>query len=201
MIYTGPKFYQHHQRSWPWPWGRGHRLRILKMLKFSFMFLRPQYFLTLSPIWFIFGLMIHIGPKFCAVLSPFPSGHVKIKVTDLEFSRHKMCNIRRAILSGDRSCLEAYWRAEKQTGSQKYVAFLLKNYCNNPQVYLLPKIQFLNFCWGGCYARLQGNWNLRTHISQNNLPQRYIKSMRNACTFFMEIDDDVLVFYVPFNII
>ena len=37
-------------------------------------------------------------------------GHVKIKVTDLEFSRNKMCNIRWAILSGDRSCFSlAFW--------------------------------------------------------------------------------------------
>ena len=32
--------------------------------------LRPHYFLTLSPISFIFGMMIHIGSKFCAVPSP-----------------------------------------------------------------------------------------------------------------------------------
>ena len=37
-------------------------------------------------------------------LPPPHTGHVKIKVTDLEFSRNNMCNIRRAILSGDRSC-------------------------------------------------------------------------------------------------
>ena len=36
-------------------------------------------------------------------------GHVKIKVTDLEFSRNKMCSIRRAILSGDRSCYIWQW--------------------------------------------------------------------------------------------
>ena len=41
-----------------------------QMLKFSLKFLRPHYFLTLSPIWFIFGMMIHFGPKFCAVPSP-----------------------------------------------------------------------------------------------------------------------------------
>ena len=35
---------------------------------------------------------------------PTARGHVKIKVTDLEFSRNKMCNIRLAFLSGDRSC-------------------------------------------------------------------------------------------------
>ena len=56
MIYTGPKFYRHHQHLWPWP--LGHRLRILKMLAF-------------------YGVRI---------------------------SRNKMCNIRRAILSCDRSC-------------------------------------------------------------------------------------------------
>ena len=79
-----------------------HTLRILKMLKFWFTFLRPYYFLTLSPNWFIFGLMniLHI-----AIPHPHPTlGHVKIKVTDLEFSRNKMCTIRQAILSGDRSC-------------------------------------------------------------------------------------------------
>ena len=35
-----------------------------QMLKFSFKFLKPHYFLTLPSIWFIFGMMIHIGPKF-----------------------------------------------------------------------------------------------------------------------------------------
>ena len=51
--------------------------------------------------------MIHISPNFYAVPIPTTLGHVKIKVTDLEISRNKMCNIRRAILSlsGDRSCL------------------------------------------------------------------------------------------------
>ena len=58
-------FYQHHQHSWPWPWGRGHSLRILKMLKFSFKFLRPHYFLTLSLIYLAWY-------KFCAVQSPQP---------------------------------------------------------------------------------------------------------------------------------
>ena len=33
---------------------------------------KTYYFLTLSPIWFIFGMMIHIGPKFCAVPSSHP---------------------------------------------------------------------------------------------------------------------------------
>ena len=41
-----------------------------QMLKFLLKFLRPHYFLTLSSIWFIFGMMIYSGPKFCAVPSP-----------------------------------------------------------------------------------------------------------------------------------
>ena len=41
-----------------------------QMLKFSLKFLKTSYFLTLPPICFIFGMMIHIGPKFCAVPSP-----------------------------------------------------------------------------------------------------------------------------------
>ena len=58
-----------------------------KMLKFSFKFLRSHYFLTL--FWF---------DEFC-IVHPNPStpSHVKIKITNLEFSRNKMCNIRRAI--------------------------------------------------------------------------------------------------------
>ena len=50
-----------HRRRW-----RRHP----QMLKFSLKFLKPHYFLTLSSICFIFGMMIHIGPKFCAVPSP-----------------------------------------------------------------------------------------------------------------------------------
>ena len=57
-----------------------------QILKLSLKFLRPQFFLTLSPIWFIFAMIIYIGPKFYAVPSPAPLGHVKVKVTDLEFS-------------------------------------------------------------------------------------------------------------------
>ena len=47
----------------------GVEVRILKMLKFSFTFLRPYYFLTISPNWFIFGLMniLHIA------IPPHPS--------------------------------------------------------------------------------------------------------------------------------
>ena len=96
--------------------GQGHR--ILKMLKFSFKFLRPHYFLTLSPIWFIFGLMkiLHSAIPNPAPPPPPPPppphfphpGHVKIMVTDLEFSRNKMCNVRQAVLSGDKSCLLGY---------------------------------------------------------------------------------------------
>ena len=41
-----------------------------QMLKFSLKCLKPHYFLTSSLIWFIFGTMIHIGPKFCTVPSP-----------------------------------------------------------------------------------------------------------------------------------
>ena len=52
-----------------YPWRRRWR-RHPQKLKFSLKFLRPHYFLTLSPIWFFFGMMIHIGPKFCAVPSP-----------------------------------------------------------------------------------------------------------------------------------
>ena len=64
--------------------------------------------MDLVPIWY--------KDRYCTPLPPptpharthththtYP-GHVKIKVTDLEFSRNKICNIRRAILSSDRSC-------------------------------------------------------------------------------------------------
>ena len=45
------------------------------MLKFSLKFLKPHYFLILSPIKFIFYMMIHIVPKFCAIPShPFRLG-------------------------------------------------------------------------------------------------------------------------------
>ena len=67
------------------------------MLKFSSKFLRPHYFLTLSLIWFDENLAQ------CNLPSPHPSpthtGHVKIKVTDLEFSRNKCA------VSGELSCL------------------------------------------------------------------------------------------------
>ena len=35
----------------------------------------------------------------------FAPGHVKVKVTDLEFSRNKMCNITNCAISGELSCL------------------------------------------------------------------------------------------------
>ena len=63
------------------PWLR--RRRRPQILKFLLKILRPHYFLTLSPIGFIFGKLIHIGPKFCAVPSPLPL--VKVKVLDLNF--------------------------------------------------------------------------------------------------------------------
>ena len=46
-----------------------------QMLKFSLKFLRPHYFLILRPICFIFGIMIHIGPKFCAVHPHHPRSY------------------------------------------------------------------------------------------------------------------------------
>ena len=56
------------------------------MLKFSLKFLRPHYFLTLSTISFIFGLIIHICPKYLRSTIHTTLGHVKVKVLDLEFS-------------------------------------------------------------------------------------------------------------------
>ena len=75
-------YYPRHQR-WCWRlWqcccGRP------QMFKFSWNYLRPHYFLTLSQIWFIFGMIIHIGPEFCGFTIPTTVGHVK--VTDLDFS-------------------------------------------------------------------------------------------------------------------
>ena len=63
MMYIGPKFLSSPSALVTVTLGRGHTLRILKMLKFSFTFLRPYYFLTLSPNWLIFGLMniLHIA--------------------------------------------------------------------------------------------------------------------------------------------
>ena len=74
---------QHSLRARRRRWRRWRRRP--QILKLSLKFLRPQYFVTLSPIWFIFAMIIHIGPKFYAVPSPAPLGHVKVKVTDLEF--------------------------------------------------------------------------------------------------------------------
>ena len=51
---------------------RRHWCRCPQMLKFSLKFFKSHYFLTLSPIWLIFGMIIHIGPKFWAVPSPLP---------------------------------------------------------------------------------------------------------------------------------
>ena len=113
MIYTGPKFLSALMTV-----TLSHRLRILKMLNFSFKFLRPHYFITLPLIFFIFGLMkiLHsANPPPPPPPAPPPPphthththahrGHIKIKVTDLEFSRNNMCNIRQASLSSDRSC-------------------------------------------------------------------------------------------------
>ena len=49
-------FYQHHQHSWPWPCSQGHRLRILKVLKFSLIFfltsLFPNLITNLIHLWF-----------------------------------------------------------------------------------------------------------------------------------------------------
>ena len=101
-----------------WSWGWDHRLRILKTLNFSFKFLRPHYFLTLSLIWFDenFVQCSHPPPNththtHSHTHTHTHTGHVKIKVTDLEFSRNKICSIRRAILSGDSSCwgLRSCW--------------------------------------------------------------------------------------------
>ena len=87
--------------------GQEHRLRIL-MLKFYTKVFRISlllnYTMDLVPIWY--------KDRYCPPSPPPPHthththpSHVKIKVTDLEFSRNKMCNIRRAIQSGDRSCI------------------------------------------------------------------------------------------------
>ena len=114
MIDTGQKILSAPSALMTGPCGRDHRFRILKMLKVLFEFLRSQYFLTLSPIWF-FGLM-----KILHIATPHPLSthththththprHVKIKVT--EFSRNKMCNIRRANLSGDKSFYMPVWK-------------------------------------------------------------------------------------------
>ena len=64
--------------------------------------------MDLVPIWY--------KDRYC---TPPPThthpGYVKIKVTDLEISRNKMCNIRRAILSSDRSCLKNMFSPPKYT--------------------------------------------------------------------------------------
>ena len=61
----GELLYYSRCRRWCW-W------RHPQMLKLSFKFWRPHYFLTLSLIWFIFGVIIHTGSKFCVVPSPPP---------------------------------------------------------------------------------------------------------------------------------
>ena len=74
------------------------------MPKFFRISLLLNYMMDLVPIWY--------KDRYCSPPPPPPlpptththTGYVKIKVT--EFSRNKMCNIRRAILSGDRSCLK-----------------------------------------------------------------------------------------------
>ena len=62
--------------------------------------------MDLVPIWY--------KDKYCPPPSHTYPGHVKNKVTDLEFSRNKVCNIRRAILSGDRSCFSLPVQSLKQ---------------------------------------------------------------------------------------
>ena len=48
-------------------------------------FLGPHYFQTLWSIWFMFNMVIDIGPKFYTVQSPPPVHDLKVKVMDLEF--------------------------------------------------------------------------------------------------------------------
>ena len=50
-----------------------------------FKFLRPHIFQTTQWIWFIFGMMIDIGPEFYSAIAPTtPIYDLKVKVTDLE---------------------------------------------------------------------------------------------------------------------
>ena len=105
------------------------------------MIFRPHYFLTLSLIWFDgnFAQCSHSSP----LHTHTHPGHVKIKVTDLEFSWNKMCSIRRAILSGDRSCflnsvnlicrctdISKYFRESLGIGDNIWRMFLLSVWTN-----------------------------------------------------------------------
>ena len=88
---------------WHWRW-------CPQMLKFSLKFLRPHYLLTLSLIWFIFGIIIHIGPY----RSSQGQGHrlrifmlkfyVKVFRTSSFFYLIDKHEFKQAILFGDRSC-------------------------------------------------------------------------------------------------
>ena len=76
-------------------------LEFEKCLSFHLSFntsLFPNFITDLIPLWFDENLHSAILPN------PQPPCHVKVNVMDLEFSRNKIYNIRRAILSGDRSC-------------------------------------------------------------------------------------------------
>ena len=114
-------------------------LRILKMLKFSFTFLRPYYFLTLLiHLWFD-EYFAHCNPP---TSTPTPTGHVKIKVTDLEFSRNKLCNIRRAILSGDRSCFVLVFFSPLSIG----ITSLREERANLSAFHTFVRFAFIWFC-------------------------------------------------------
>ena len=108
-------YYPRHQR---WCWcllqcccGRP------QMFKFLWNYLRPHYFLTLSQIWFIFGMIIHICPKFCGFYHPHHrtscQGHrlrffmLKFYSKFLRILSFYLIDKREfmwTILSGDRSC-------------------------------------------------------------------------------------------------
>ena len=102
MIYIGPKFLSAPLALMTVTLGSRSHIRILKMLKFSFTFLRPYYFLTLSLNCFIFGLMniLHI-----AIPHPHPPTPTPFQVMSKSRSWTLIFPETKCAISGELSCL------------------------------------------------------------------------------------------------
>ena len=107
MIYIGPKFLSAPSALMTVTLGsRSHTSNFKNVKVFVYVFKTLLFLNLITEIHLSFDeyLLIAIpSPLPPPPPSPSTPGHVKIKVT--EFSRNKICNIRRAILSGDMSCL------------------------------------------------------------------------------------------------
>ena len=109
MIYIGPKFLSAPSALMTVTLGsRPHTKNFKNVKVFVYVFktlLFPNLIVKLIRLWFD-EYFAHWNPPIPHPPSPHPTlGHVKVKVTDLEFSRNKMCNITKCAISGELSCL------------------------------------------------------------------------------------------------